>query len=112
MKRGDFSADGRLLSLSAISIGIGVISAFVALALVYLINCFTNLFFFGRVSLSAITPATHHLGAWVILIPALGGLIIGLMARYGSERIRGHGIPEALEAILFGKSIMQPKVAI
>ena len=112
MKRGDFSRDNRLLPLVGISLGIGGISAVVSLFLVRLISFFTNLFFFGRLSTAAATPAENHLGLWVILIPALGGLIIGLMARYGSEKIRGHGIPEALEAILFGKSIMQPKVAI
>lgn len=112
MRRGDFSVDWRLGYLLPISVVIGVASAFLALLLVNLINFFTNLFFFGNLSLAATTPASHHLGAWVVFIPALGGLIIGPMARYGSERIRGHGIPEALEAILFGKSIMQPKVAL
>jgi len=112
MKRGDFSANSRLFYLATISLGIGVMASFVALVLIKLINFFTNLFFFGKFSIAAASPATHLLGAWVILIPALGGLIIGLMARFGSERIRGHGIPEALEAILFGKSIMQPKVAV
>ena len=112
MRRGDFSVDWRLGYLLPISVVIGVASAFLALLLVHLINFFTNLFFFGNISLAATTPASHHLGAWVVFVPALGGLVIGLMARYGSERIRGHGIPEALEAILFGKSIMQPKVAL
>ena len=112
MSRGDFSVDWRLGYLVPMSVVIGMASAFLALLLVNLINFFTNLFFFGNVSLAATTPASHHLGAWVVLVPALGGLVIGLMARYGSERIRGHGIPEALEAILFGKSIMQPKVAL
>lgn len=111
-KRGDFSLNTRFIQLGAISLGIGVAAACVALALLKLINFFTNLFFFGEFSTAASTPATNHLGAWVILIPALGGLIIGLMARFGSDKIRGHGIPEALEAILFGKSIMQPKVAV
>ncbi|MGZ3743111.1 MAG: chloride channel protein [Pseudobdellovibrionaceae bacterium] len=112
MKRGDFSTNGRLFFLGAISVAIGATAAVVALILVNLISSFTNLFFFGRFSFEQISPAKNQLGIWVILIPALGGLIIGLMARFGSERIRGHGIPEALEAILFGKSIMQPKVAI
>ena len=63
-------------------------------------------------STAAHSPAQNHLGAWVVVVPAIGGLIVGLMARYGSEKIRGHGIPEALEAILFGKSRMSPKVAL
>ncbi len=112
MKRGDFSADKRVFYLGVIAIGIGALASVVALILLNAIAFFTNLFFFGKFSLAAVSPATNHLGAWVILIPALGGLIIGMMARFGSEKIRGHGIPEALEAILFGKSIMHPKVAV
>ncbi len=110
--RGDFSADGRLIRLSAISIAIGAVCALVAVALLALIAWFTNLFFHGQLSLAPRGPAGNSLGPWVILVPVAGGLIIGLMARYGSEKIRGHGIPEALEAILFGKSLMSPKVAV
>ncbi|HWK75972.1 MAG TPA: chloride channel protein, partial [Povalibacter sp.] len=66
---------------------------------------------FQALSLAERSPAAHHLGLWVIVVPALGGLIVGLMCRYGSEKIRGHGIPEALEAILYGKSRMSPKIA-
>jgi H+/Cl- antiporter ClcA len=110
--RGDFAADGRLLLLSAIAVFIGVVCAFVAVLLLSMIAFFTNLFYYHEFSLSSRGPAGSPLGLWMILVPVLGGLIIGLMARYGSERIRGHGIPEALEAILFGKSIMQPKVAV
>lgn len=92
---------------------IGVISAFVALALARLISFFTNVFYYGQFSARGLgSPAGHHLGAWSVLIPVAGGLIIGLMARYGSEKIRGHGIPEALEAILIGRSRMEPKVAV
>jgi CBS domain-containing protein len=80
--------------------------------LIRLIDLFTNLFYYGTPSFAHRIPADHHLGWWAVLIPAAGGLIIGLMARYGSERIRGHGIPEAMEAILIGKSRMQPKVAV
>ena len=76
------------------------------------IRLFTNVFFFQTISLGDRSPADNHLGAYVVLIPALGGLMVGLMARFGSEKIRGHGIPEAIEAILFGKSRMSPKIAI
>jgi H+/Cl- antiporter ClcA len=109
--RGDFSVDRRLIYLVAMGFVVGGAAAVTAVVLLGLINFFTNLFFYGRLTFEVVTPADHHLGLWVILIPALGGLIIGLMARYGSEKIRGHGIPEALEAILFGKSLMSPKVA-
>ncbi|MFI5197245.1 MAG: chloride channel protein [Thermoanaerobaculia bacterium] len=110
--RGDFSADGRLLHLSAISIGIGAVCSLVAVLLLSMIACFTNLFFYGRLSWTSRSPAGSSLGPWMIGVPILGGLIVGFMARYGSEKIRGHGIPEALEAILFGKSLISPKVAI
>jgi len=112
MHKRDFSGNNRLLLLSLFALGIGVISSVGAWALLAAIRFFTNLFFFQTLSLAARSPATHHLGAWVIVVPAIGGLIVGLMARYGSEKIRGHGIPEALEAILFGKSKMSMKVAL
>ena len=111
-ERGDFSADPGMVSLSLISILIGAVSAVVALVLLNLIQLFTNLFFFGTLSFAERSPAQNSLGLAVIAIPVLGSLIIGLMARFGSEKIRGHGIPEALEAILFGKSLMHPKVAV
>ena len=95
----------------ALAIGIGFVSAFVALALLKLIGLFTNLFFFQRWSTALVSPAANHLGYWEVLVPVAGALIIGLMARYGSERIRGHGIPEAIEAILINGSKVEPKVA-
>ncbi len=108
----DFTATRRLLIISAFGIVIGVVSAYVALALLKLIGFFTNLFFFQRLSTALMTPEEHTLGPWVILVPVVGALIIGIMARYGSERIRGHGIPEAIEAILINGSRIDPKVAI
>src|SRR5206468_5211254 len=65
-----------------------------------------------RWSLATASPAGHHLGIGVVLVPVVGALIIGVMARYGSERIRGHGIPEAIEAILINGSRVQPRVAL
>jgi chloride channel protein, CIC family len=111
-ERGDFTATPRLIVVSAIALLIGILCALVATVLTSLIAFFTNLFFYGQLSLIFRSPALHKLGGWVILVPAFGGLLIGLMARYGSERIRGHGIPEAMEAILIGRSRMEPKVAI
>lgn len=110
--RRDFSADPRLLRISLIAVVIGACGTVAAFALLGLIHLFTNLFFFQTWSFATRSPAEHHLGAWVILLPVTGGLIVGLMARFGSEKIRGHGIPEAIEAILFGKSKMSAKVAI
>ena len=109
---GDFTAGPRLLLIALFAIAVGIVSAFVAEALLALIGLFTNLFFFQRVSTELVTPDAAHLGPWVILIPVIGALIIGVMARYGSERIRGHGIPEAIEAILINGSRVEPKVAV
>jgi len=108
----DFTRDKRILLLSLMAVVVGVMSAIVAKALVWLIAVFTNLTFYQRFSSDFISPTNHHLGPFVIFAPVIGGLIIGLMARYGSEKIRGHGIPEALEAILFGRSRMSLKVAV
>jgi CIC family chloride channel protein len=108
----DFTATPRLLTIAGLAIVIGIISAYVALALLTLIGLFTNLFFFQRLSTALVTPDAHTLGPWVILVPVAGALAIGVMARYGSERIRGHGIPEAIEAILINGSRIDPKVAL
>ncbi|PRC93182.1 chloride channel protein [Solimicrobium silvestre] len=108
----DFSNDKRLLKISCIAIAIGACGTLAAWLLLNLIRLFTNLFFYQAFSFVTRSPANHHLGAWVICLPVLGGLIVGLIARFGSEKIRGHGIPEAIEAILFGKSKMSAKVAI
>src|ERR1700743_1210651 len=108
----DFRTDRRVLLLIALALPIGAISAVVAKALLWLIAVITNFVFFQRFATELIPLTQHHLGPWVIAAPGVGALIIGLMARYGSEKIRGHGIPEALEAILLGRSLIQPKVAI
>jgi H+/Cl- antiporter ClcA/predicted transcriptional regulator len=111
-QKGDFTAEVRLLWISALAVGIGLLCAYVALVLQKLIFFFTNLFYYQQFSLMPHRPADSPLGWLAIFVPVLGGLIIGLLARYGSERIRGHGIPEALEAILIGGSRMSPKVAV
>src|SRR4051812_46568586 len=108
----DFSTNRRVLLLSAMALVIGAISSMVAFALIWLIAVITNLAFYQRFSAVAAMPQGHHLGYWVVFVPVAGAIIIGLMARYGSEKIRGHGIPEALEAILLGRSRISPKVAI
>jgi chloride channel protein, CIC family len=108
----DFTTTWRVLPISLLAMAIGVLCAYVALVLLRLIGLFTNLFYFGRWSTAMVSPAGNHLGFFSVLVPVGGALIIGLMARYGSERIRGHGIPEAIEAILMNGSRVQPKVAI
>jgi H+/Cl- antiporter ClcA len=109
---GDFTATPRMLPIAGLAVGLGVLSAYVAAALLALITFFTNLFFFQRLSLAPASPAAHTLGVWAVAVPVIGCLIIGVLARYGSERIRGHGIPEALEAILIRGSRVQPRVAL
>jgi H+/Cl- antiporter ClcA/predicted transcriptional regulator len=100
------------LLISVFAISIGAVCAYVALALLRLIGLFTNLFYFGRWSTAMVSPVGNHLGWFSVLVPIGGALIIGVMARYGSERIRGHGIPEAIEAILMNGSRVEPKVAL
>jgi H+/Cl- antiporter ClcA/CBS domain-containing protein len=109
---GDFTANARLLIITPMAALVGVISALVAVALVWLIGSLTNLFYYHRLSSELVSPAANQLGLWAVLVPMLGGLAVGLMARYGSEKIRGHGIPEAMEAILIGRSRMSAKVAV
>jgi CIC family chloride channel protein len=109
---GDFSANKRLLLITPMAGVVGVISALVAYAFVWLIGLITNLAYYHRLSTKLVSPADNQLGLAAVLVPMAGGLIIGLMARYGSEKIRGHGIPEAMEAILIGRSRMSAKVAL
>jgi H+/Cl- antiporter ClcA len=110
--KGDFATDVRLLRISAIAAVGGVLSTIAADFLLHLIRFFTNLFFFQTVSTANHSPSQNTLGLFVVAAPVIGGLLVGLIARFGSEQIRGHGIPEAIEAILFGKSKMSPKVAV
>ncbi len=109
---GDFTTTRRVIPISLLAIGIGLLSTLVAWTLLRLIALFTNLFYFGRLSTVMVSPAGNHLGWLAMFVPVLGGLIIGFMAYYGSERIRGHGIPEALESILIHGSKVQPRLAV
>jgi len=111
-ERRDFASARRLPAVAALAAVIGAVSTGAAWALLHLIRVFTNLFFFQVLSDRTVSPATNTLGLAVIAVPVVGGLLIGLMARFGSEKIRGHGIPEAIEAILFNKSRMSPLVAV
>lgn len=108
----DFTTTWRVLPITGLALVIGVVSAYVAVALLKLIGFFTNLFFYQRFSTDFVSPAGHHLGWWAVVVPVIGGIIVGLMARYGSEKIRGHGMPEAVEAILIHGAKVQPRVAI
>ena len=109
---GDFTTTPRVIPISVLAIVIGAVCAYVAWALLRLIGLVTNIAYFHRWSSELTSPATNKLGGYAIFIPIVGGLIVGLMARFGSERIRGHGIPEAIEAILMNGSRVQPRVGI
>jgi H+/Cl- antiporter ClcA/CBS domain-containing protein len=100
----------RLIRISCFSIIDAVAISFIAKLLVWLINLVTNIAFYGSVSASFHSPAANHLGLWVIIVPAIGGIIVGLMALYGSTAIRGHGIPEAMEQILTNQSRIKPSI--
>ena len=110
---GDFSLDRRVIKITALALPIGVIGAGLAFGLLRLIGLITNLVFYQRWTASWWRPGRHRPPpAVVLLAPVAGGLVVGLMARFGSERIRGHGMPEAIEAILIGGSRVQPRVAL
>src|SRR6266516_4484747 len=100
------SLDPEVLVTSAYALLAGL----VAQGLLELIYIFTNICFFGRWSFAASFPVGHHLGAWVILVPPIGGLLVGLMIHYWEPTLKGHGIPEAMEAVLVGKSRVRMRV--
>jgi chloride channel protein, CIC family len=100
-----------MLLVSLLSAAIGLVAGIVAYALYKLIGLFTNLFFFHRLGTDFTSARFHHLGPWVILVP-VGGLVVGVMAKYGTSKIKGHGIPEAMEAVLINRSRIEPRVAI
>ena len=110
---GDFTVTPRVLLIAAMAVPVGAVSAGVAWALLRLIGLITNAVFYRRLDTALVAPgAGQHHPLVVLLAPVAGGLVIGLMARYGSEKIRGHGMPEAIEAILLGGSRVQPRVAV
>ena len=102
--------DRRILYISALTVGIAAAAALVAEVLVHLIALITNISFYGHFSFQPTSPADHQLGGWVLAIPVIGGLIVGLMARYGSKAIRGHGIPEAMEQVLTNQSRIPARI--
>jgi H+/Cl- antiporter ClcA len=109
---GDFTTTVRIIPITLLAIVIGAIGACVAWFLLKLIGFCTNVFYYQRFSTAFASPVGNHLGAYAIAVPVIGSLIVGLMARYGSEQIRGHGIPEAIESILMNGSRIKPRLAI
>jgi len=108
------SAGFRMVTVSFLAAGVGLIAGCIAFLLYKLIGLFTNLAFYGHFSFNFVSPrySLGHLGLWVIVIPVIGGIIVGIMAKYGSSKIKGHGIPEAMEAVLANRSKIEPRVAI
>ena len=108
----DFTVDRRVWLLSSVAIGIGACATGLAVLLLRLIALSTNFFYYHRFSSVTVSPAGSPLGNWMVVVPIVGGLIVGLMARFGSDKIRGHGIPEAIEAILLHRAKVDPKIAV
>jgi chloride channel protein, CIC family len=108
----DFTVDRRVWLISGLAIIVGIGGAGLAVILLRLIAFFTNLFYYHRFSLQMVGPAGSSLGYWMVLVPVVGGVIVGIMARYGSDKIRGHGIPEAIEAILLNGARIEPRIAV
>src|SRR5690606_3657072 len=104
--------DRRVMLISGIAAALGLVAALVAELLTHLIAFVTNLAFYGRWSVEDVGPAGHDLGLLVVVPPLVGGLIVGLMARFGSTAIRGHGIPEAMERVLTNRSRIPPRITI
>jgi chloride channel protein, CIC family len=102
--------DRRVLWICALCMALACAAALVAQLLTRLIALVTNLAYYGRLSIAPVSPGDHHLGWWSIAIPVAGGVVVGLMARYGSRAIRGHGIPEAMEQVLTNQSRIPPRL--
>lgn len=108
----DFTTNPRVLVIAIISVIVATASVIAAVFLLWLIRIVTNFAYFGLFSIADLQIQHSPLGLWMVLVPVAGSLVVGIMARYGSEKIRGHGIPEAIEAILLGRSRLDAKVAI
>src|SRR5258708_36193799 len=102
----------RMVLISFLAAGIGLLAGLIAFVLYNLIGLFTNIFFYHQFSTAFLSARHNQLGLWVILIPVIGGIVVGFMAKYGSSKIKGHGIPEAMEAVLINRSRIEPRVAL
>jgi CIC family chloride channel protein len=105
-------AQFRMVLMSFLAAGIGLLAGLIAFVLYKLIGLFTNIFFYHRFAADFISARHNQLGLWVIPVPVIGGIIVGFMAKYGTPKIKGHGIPEAMEAVMVNRSRIQPRVAI
>jgi len=105
-------AQFRMVLMSFLAAAIGLVAGLIAFVLYNLIGLFTNIFFYHRFAVEFISARHNQLGLWVIPIPVIGGIIVGFMAKYGTPKIKGHGIPEAMEAVMVNRSRIEPRVAI
>jgi len=105
-------AQFRMGLMSLLAGGIGLLAGGIAYVLYKLIGLFTNIFFYHRLVADFVSARHTQIGLWVIVTPVIGGIIVGIMAKYGTPKIKGHGIPEAMEAVLVNRSRIQPRVAI
>lgn len=104
--------DSRIGLLTLLAVAIGFAAGFIAFALYHLIGLITNLLYYGRFDFSFASPQFNHLGPIVVLLPVFGGLVAGLMIKFGSPKIIGHGIPETMESVLLNRSKIEPKVGV
>jgi H+/Cl- antiporter ClcA/CBS domain-containing protein len=104
------AVDQRVIIISGIAIAVGAAGALIATLLTHLIGFITNLAYFGRLSSEFVAPSTARWGAWSVLVPIVGAVVVGLMARYGAAAIRGHGIPEVMERVLYNRSRISPRI--
>jgi H+/Cl- antiporter ClcA/CBS domain-containing protein len=104
--------DRRIVIITGLAMCLGVAAGFIAQLVVAMIGFFTNLSFFGRLSTEFSSPAENQLGLWVLVIPVIGGIVVGFIARYGSAAIRGHGIPETMEQVLTNQSRVPPRITL
>jgi chloride channel protein, CIC family len=113
-RKGQFGValEPEVIKICLFALGVGLVAGLVAQGLLELIHLFTNIFFYGKFSFAITNPAGNHLGLWVILIPSIGALVVGTMIHFWEPTLKGHGIPEAMESVLFGKSRMRIRVAI
>jgi H+/Cl- antiporter ClcA len=113
-RKGQFGValEPEVVKICLFALGVGLVAGLVAQGLLELIYLFTNIFFYGHFSFAITNPAHNHLGLWEILIPPLGGLLVGIMIYFWEPTLKGHGIPEAMESVLFGHSRMRIRVAI
>ncbi|MGH9344551.1 MAG: chloride channel protein, partial [Terriglobia bacterium] len=113
-KKGQFGValEPEVIKICVYAVLVGFVGGLVAQGLLELIYFFTNVCFYGKMSFAITNPAHNHLGLWVILIPPIGGLLVGIMVYFWEPTLKGHGIPEAMESVLFGHSRMRIRVAI